>query len=640
MNANGIAGMRWLGGATMFIENFEISNYKCFEESGPISLCPGMVVLTGPNGSGKTAALEALSLRFGLNPHRSLSRTAAEFESSSIKVTCRVLPEELVEIAQSGKVLAVPGPRPGTPFLQSIDISTPANMYQIAPLDEVKFLRWFMDQGALRIRFSLEVRGNGQTFETCTFLDLASIPKATRTNAETLYYKVKIGRDWTPQVVNREWSSREISALDVQSIASRIYRFSPERFCAGTSGYGDSTTLKTDASNLPEVLNCLQSNPKKFREYNEIVSRVLPQVKWVNVRARTPNNEISVWFIGPESGRDDLAIPLVDCGTGVGHVLAILYVLYTSTTSRTILIDEPQSFLHPGAARKLMEVLSEFQKHQLIIATHSPTMISTGAVNQALCFGAGESSAISSISLDDAEHRATLLNELGARLADVYGADNILWVEGPTEEECFPKILRKLHPRSLAATAVLAVRKTGDLEGKDAERVFEIYGSLSNSSSLLPPTIGFLFDGECRSDDKLKELTKKSDGLLRTIGRRCYENYLLSSVAIASVINRFDKGRTVPLDADEVKARLEELFKDAKYSCKGLPALKGNRDFIDAARLLRDVFNEFTECRVSFEKTLHSVELTNWILDNEPERLKPLADILRECLRNSGSTGA
>jgi len=48
-------------------------------------------------------------------------------------------------------------------------------------------------------------------------------------------------------------------------------------------------------------------------------------------------------------------VPLSESGTGVGQVLAILYVVFTSEYPRTIVIDEPQSFLHPGAVRKLFE---------------------------------------------------------------------------------------------------------------------------------------------------------------------------------------------------------------------------------------------------------------------------------------------
>jgi predicted ATPase len=45
-------------------------------------------------------------------------------------------------------------------------------------------------------------------------------------------------------------------------------------------------------------------------------------------------------------------------------VLAILYVVMTSNHPQTIIIDEPQSFLHPGAVKKLIEVLKQYPQHQ------------------------------------------------------------------------------------------------------------------------------------------------------------------------------------------------------------------------------------------------------------------------------------
>ncbi|MCC0179139.1 ATP-binding protein [Waterburya agarophytonicola K14] len=86
--------------------------------------------------------------------------------------------------------------------------------------------------------------------------------------------------------------------------------------------------------------------------------------------------ELRIWSIDPETDRDDLAFPLEACGTGVSQVLAILYVVITSKEPRTIIIDEPQSFLHPGAARKLIEILQDFPQHQYFISTHSPSIIS------------------------------------------------------------------------------------------------------------------------------------------------------------------------------------------------------------------------------------------------------------------------
>src|SRR5260221_6046139 len=58
----------------MYIKNFRILNYKSYEDSGIHPLQRGFNVLVGQNNSGKTALVEALSLKFQPAPHRSLRR--------------------------------------------------------------------------------------------------------------------------------------------------------------------------------------------------------------------------------------------------------------------------------------------------------------------------------------------------------------------------------------------------------------------------------------------------------------------------------------------------------------------------------------------------------------------------------------
>jgi hypothetical protein len=86
-------------------------------------------------------------------------------------------------------------------------------------------------------------------------------------------------------------------------------------------------------------------------------------------------------------------------------------------------------------------------------------------------------------------HLQELLAEVGATLGDVFGADNILWVEGSTEEACFPKILAGIGAahRSLMGTVIKGVITTGDLTAKKrAELVWQIYSKLSNATGLIP----------------------------------------------------------------------------------------------------------------------------------------------------------
>jgi len=61
--------------------------------------------------------------------------------------------------------------------------------------------------------------------------------------------------------------------------------------------------------------------------------------------------EIYLWNVRPDTGRDDLKIKLIDSGTVVGQVLARLYVVLESSSPKTIIIDEPNSFLHPAASK-------------------------------------------------------------------------------------------------------------------------------------------------------------------------------------------------------------------------------------------------------------------------------------------------
>src|SRR5687768_13163569 len=55
----------------MVLKWFKISNYKSFYRTGDIKLTAGFNVIVGQNNAGKTALVEALSLRSGNVPHRS-----------------------------------------------------------------------------------------------------------------------------------------------------------------------------------------------------------------------------------------------------------------------------------------------------------------------------------------------------------------------------------------------------------------------------------------------------------------------------------------------------------------------------------------------------------------------------------------
>ena len=361
--------------------------------------------------------------------------------------------------------------------------------------------------------------------------------------------------------------SQNICIYLAQVLSTYIYRFSAERFNIGQCVFGNNPVLAGNAINLPEVLGVLQTNTHKFLQLNELIREVLPQVQHVSVRPLPSNQiEVIVWSHDPNSGREDLAVPLNQCGSGVGQVLAILYVVMTSHLPQTIIVDEPQSFLHPGAIRKLIDILKRYSQHQYIFATHSPTVIA-GSDPATLLIARQSEGETCLVEIDpgNREDLRSYLGEIGARLEDVFGADNVLWVEGQTEEICFPLILKQFGKRSLMGTAILGIRQTGDLEGRDAVRVFELYGRLTLTNSLLPPAVAFVLDSECRTEEQRVGLAKLSRGLLK-IPRRMYENYLLEPYSIAQTLNQIPNFRETPVTEDEVREFINARSGDLRYS--------------------------------------------------------------------------
>jgi energy-coupling factor transporter ATP-binding protein EcfA2 len=388
---------------------------------------------------------------------------------------------------------------------------------------------------------------------------------------------------------------------------------------------------------LAEVLNRLQGNRAQLDEYNRVVREVLPEIFQVNTLQLDDNKgEVIVWNNEKAVSSNHLAFNLTESGSGVGQVLAILYVILTAQEPQVIILDEPQGFLHPGAARKLTEVLRHYtkHKHQLIIATHSPTVITAAdPTSVTMIKQNGAESTFERVDIKEAAEQRKYLGDVGARLSDVFGYDRILWVEGETEERCFPMILREMTEEGLIGTAILRVQHTGDFNTKNTKNVIEIYERLSQlEGGLVPPVVGFIFDRETRTERDQEDLKRQSRGRIHFTGKRMFENYLLNPSAITTVLN---SSETTGITESDVVIWLERNKTNSKY----YKPLKTGSDSswtenIDGALLLYDTFAHLTGRQVYFDKTTHSPMLTQWLLENSPEDLRELSDLLKGVLSN------
>ncbi|MBE9126567.1 MULTISPECIES: AAA family ATPase [unclassified Coleofasciculus] len=616
----------------MYISKFQLFNYKSFRDSDLLEFTPGINIIVGANNSGKTALLEALTLSFEDVPHRSVKTLPSPDSIAEAQIRFNLKKSYFINLIKDLKCNLL--------FNKSSNYGTIEIPKSELAEDDIKqnnaeylLQKWIEKTEDIKIDLYIPLLYYKDFVELTSGFksssDLIDNPK------QTLYIGI--------QTPDNGQSEETIVDYLLLNFRENVYRFYAERLNIASCPFGNSSQLKPDASNLAEVLGVLQGqNPVRFERFNQHVLTIFPKIKWVSVRHQDNSTlEIMVWQIEPETEREDLSFPLSACGTGIGQVLAILYVVLTSQEPRTIIIDEPQSFLHPGAAKKLIEILKEFPQHQYIIATHSPMIIAAANPSTIvkLRYEAGETKT-EVMNPDDIKEQRSLLADLGIRLSDIFGVDDILWVEGETEELCFPRILEELATNHLRGTQILKVRKTGDFEkkpAKAADAIFYIYDRLSSRVSLFPEQMRFVFDRENKSEEEIKRLEKERPNLF-FLPRCMYENYLLHPKAIATLINQYDKSRDKCLTEEDVQQWIEDKQQNRSYLPQGVDKNSLSEDEwlckVHGANLLKRLFAEFSETRVEFRKTTHSPELTDWLLEHEPHYLAELTKFLQEVLEN------
>lgn len=586
----------------MYISEFRIKNYKSFLDSGITEIERGFNIIVGQNNSGKTSLLEALTNKALNKPHISIKTKPNSkhsiLGSSFIEVTYNIDPEELSDL------MAFINP----PFYFNLQGSstqfTQTTLGKIIQ-DHIKIKCEYIN-GVIT---SAHILG---TENTDTYLGFSK--------NQTDNFEIAAGPGRIP--ISESFAARIAGLLN-----NRIYTFKAERRILQEFPVQNIEDLSTDGSNIAQVLNYLQTKkPVIFTKLNQLLSKIFSDVKYITVPPNNQMAQVFVWPVDHETGRDDLAVALSESGTGVGQVLSILYVVINSSFPRCILIDEPQSYLHPGAIRALIDILKTFPQHQYIITTHSPIILNAAYPCKVLHIKKDEmESSISQINAVETAETRQILFDIGSRLSDVFGADKILWVEGLTEELCFKLIAEKIVKEPLWGIEILGVKHVGDLMGKHAQTIYDIYDRLSKGVALMPPVVAYIFDRENRKEQEIKDLERKSKNSVRFLSKKMFENYLLNPEALSYLTNNVDKLSLV--DSAIIKNWIDDNGNKKEYQAtKSIIWSKEWLADVHAGKLLEKMFQELLN--TTYDKVKYGPILTQWLIENAPEQLEELIKLL------------
>ena len=163
---------------------------------------------------------------------------------------------------------------------------------------------------------------------------------------------------------------------------------------------GQRRGFKPDGSNLPWVVAELErpEHKSKLCDWIAHVQTALPDLESVSTRER-PEDKHRYLVLHYQNG---LEIPSWVASDGTLRLLALTLPAYVSELQGIYLIEEPENGIHPRAVETVFQSLSSVYDAQILLATHSPVILSMAGPDQVLCFKKTESGA-SDILLGD-EH--------------------------------------------------------------------------------------------------------------------------------------------------------------------------------------------------------------------------------------------
>lgn len=596
----------------MRLKKLRVEGFQSFSDSGDIYFNDGLNLLVGQNNSGKSSLLRVMLPNVIDVEH--FHRTPARWEISFI-------PEPVIsfEFEISGSEICDWALRFGNRIYYPLHPQYGVNLQEFR--ENLKS----MSKMPINLRRGKECGFSGNYPSHNLFVYDGG-------NQRCISISPSNGRlDFNPQFSANDTLPDTVWAAWQQE----MFYFAAERLMVGESGPGRSERLNPNASNLPNVLHTLQNERGDlFKKLVGHLAEIFPTVGNLSIRSKDSGAlEVCVWPTNSME-RVQLSFPLNSSGTGVAQAIAILTAVMTQTNS-VFIIDEINNFLHPSAVKSLIRILqTEYNNHQYIISTHAPEVISfSNSKTIHIVKREGYESRVERLNLEKIDTFREVAQHLGVSMSDVFAANRIIWVEGPTEELAFPYIYQIFSASPVpSGTIFTAVAATGDFNRKrDREIVYEVYRRLSSAAAPLVVATIFSFDMEQLNPSEMADMTRESGDRLRFLPRRHIECYLLDPAAIAVFISSRSPN-SGQITASQVQEKLIELAATPKFHIREWAGdISGQAwlERVDAARLIGSTVTDLSDSAAVFRKKEDSLELVQQIVLNNKELLRPLFEYVQ-----------
>jgi hypothetical protein len=185
---------------------------------------------------------------------------------------------------------------------------------------------------------------------------------------------------------------------------------------------------------LFECKNCLSSDPK--REWYDNLNRKFKELSGGYVFDLVMDDKlVSLYF---EDAYDGSWYEADAMGLGLRDLLYMMAIASFPDT-KIVLLEEPESHLHPELQRRLLNFFSEQDNKLFFITTHSNVFLDLTYVDSLFLVRRTEKG----IEVENVKEKAIIMSELGYLSSDNMHADILIITEGKTDIPVFEEFFKK-----------------------------------------------------------------------------------------------------------------------------------------------------------------------------------------------------
>lgn len=262
-------------------------------------------------------------------------------------------------------------------------------------------------------------------------------------------------------------------------------------------------------------------------------------------------------------------------GTGIQRLFMVSYFQYLAEQSGNdkgsyiFALEEPETFLHPGAQRTLLDSLKKIaEHHQVIITTHSPVFASE--INNKNITVAIKTNVESVYKQNDEISAETLVEELGVRASDnILNSKLLVFVEGSNDVRFWKIIYEKIMGHKYEEDEILFIPGGGSELHNIAE--MNLMSKLNRNFMVIVDKDKGAVDYEAKlaKQEKIRSYIESKGGELIVLRKREIENYYCARIVIEMLSDRGIKIGDINIEPyEDFPAKMKSLFSGQNVQMK------------------------------------------------------------------------